>query len=133
MIIPCRVDSIIRALLVYPRSGEDKTYWLSSNGLNGGAKASASIHIANDYKVARNRLCVVVSHTLEADALAWESGDCVVATNGVSPLRLMRELRLALPDLKGCAVSPALGDSTVRTLRENGLRVRLLEMEDADA
>ena len=129
IIAPCRIDSIIRALLVYPRPGEDQTFWLSSNGLNGGASARASLHIANQSRARRERVCMIVKHTIEADAIGWESGECVVATNGLSPLRLLRELRLALPDLKGCAVVTSLGDGVVRTLRENGLRVRLMETE----
>ena len=31
-------------------------------------------------------MAVLVSHTIKADALAWESGECAVAVNGLLPL-----------------------------------------------
>ncbi len=132
LLVPCRVDSIIRAILCYPRADQDKTFWLSSNGLNGGAPARASLHVANQHRAEVERVAVLVSHTIKADALAWESGECVVAVNGLSPLRVARELRLALPDLKGCVISLPDSDRLARTLREHGLRVRVEETEGDD-
>lgn len=129
VLVPCRMDSITRAMLCYPRADEDKTFWLSSNGLHGGARARASLHVSNQHRAAAERVCVVVSHAIEADALAWQSGECVVAVNGLSSLRVARELRAVLPDLKGCMVSVADSDRLARTLRENGLRVRVEETE----
>lgn len=132
VLVPCRIDSIIRALLHYPRPGEDQRFWFSSNGLRGGAKASASLHFTNESRAVRERICVIVSHTLQADAIAWATGECVVAVNGISPLKLPHALRAVLPDLRGCVCLPELGDHLIRTLRDNGLRVRVEETESAD-
>lgn len=129
LLVPIRRGGRIRAVACYPRAGLDSFFLLTSKGLPGGAKASMSIHIANGGRAIEDRICIVVGHTVEADALAWETGDCVVAANSFLPFAFLRELRLALPCLKGCAVSSALGDAYARALRENGLRVRLLEME----
>ena len=129
LLVPCRVDLIPRALLCYPRVDQKSTFWLTSNGLRGGASARASLHVANQHRAEAERVVVLVSHTIEADALAWERGEAVAAINGLSPLRVTRELRLSLPELKGCMISLADSDRLARTLRENGLRVRVEEAE----
>jgi hypothetical protein len=129
LLVPCRVDTIPRALLSYPRADEGKTFWFTSNGLNGGAPARASLHVVNQHRGERERVVVVVAHTIEADALAWESGECVVAVNGLSPLRVVRELGVIFSELKGCMISLADSDRLARTLREHGLRVRVEETE----
>lgn len=132
VIVPCRINGIIRALLAYPSPGETKRFWLSSVGLNGGVAARATLHIANEHAAVRHRVAILVTHTIEADARAKKTGECVIAVNGVPPLRLPYALRSALPDLKGCLVAPELDDHLARTLRENGFRVRVDEMEGED-
>ncbi|MGB9182411.1 MAG: hypothetical protein WCB68_24485, partial [Pyrinomonadaceae bacterium] len=121
LIVPCRIHSTMRALQIYNYDGSD-FYWHSTPGARSGAKARASIHIANESLAALEGRAIIVSHTLEADSLAWAERKCVIAINGLSSSRVRRELHAALPDLKRVAVPSRLG-LLARTLQENGYLV----------
>lgn len=72
---------------------------------------------------------MIVTHTITTDAEAWSSGECVVAVNGLSPRRFLRELRAELPELRACAVTAECGAALIRALRESYEKVEVVEPE----
>ncbi len=122
LIVPCRVDGIIRALQIF-RSEGSSFFWWSTPDATGGARARASIHVANESLAQMQGIAVIVEHTIAADASAWSKHLCAVACNGLSPRRFVRELRAALPNLKRVALSAQL-ENLARALREYGYTVR---------
>jgi len=132
LIVPCRVRFIIRGLQIYRRAGWREFFWYSSSRAAGGASAVASIHIANEPQGVRDRIALLCPDTITADAESWATGSCAVGVNGLSPHRVVRELREALPELKACAVAASLGERMQRALLENGFTVEVIEEAAAD-
>jgi hypothetical protein len=132
LIVACRVHGIPRALQIYHRADGSNFFWHSTPDATGGARARASIHIANEsLSLLRGTACIV-SHTIAADALAWNKSLCVVASNGLSPRRFVREIRTALPALKRVALSTQLEHLT-RALREHGYTVKTFDDSTKEA
>lgn len=129
LIVPCRVDGIIRALQLYGDINHGHFCWYSTPHLPGGSSLRASLHVANSHRAHSDRVALIVSHTLEADAEAWKTGECVIAVNGMSPLRLAHAVRDVFPELKWCVVSTEFGQTAVRLLTESGFRVEVYEEE----
>jgi hypothetical protein len=126
LIVPVRVDGIIRALQLYHRADGSDFIWYSTPYAKGGASAHASIHIRNEFLAHHEGKAIIVSHTIEADALSWAKHKGVIALNGLSPTRARRAIQAAMPRLKRLAV-PSQFDLLARTLREYGYTVRTFD------
>jgi hypothetical protein len=128
VIIPARIDGLVRALQYYPDRDCARFFWVSSAGLGGGAPARASLHIVNGYRAVSDG-AVILRHTMQADIQGWATGNCVIATNGISQLRLPYILRAALPGLSACAITSELGEAAARTLKEGRFEVEVFHPE----
>lgn len=113
-----------RAWLHYRSAKDTSPKWISSSRLPHGSKAAASIHIAGPKLARELRACVLVSHALEAEAVA---GGIVsaAAVNGLSPYAVARQLREMWPELRAVTLDlPEPGD-LARALERAGLRVEV--------
>jgi hypothetical protein len=125
----CR--GVTRGLQLYRHAKDERPRWLTSAELPGDVRAKASIHVQGSRVGNATGKAFLVSHTLEAMAVALAHGQCAVALNGVSLRALPAQLFEVLPNLRGVMV--AMKDAPPRLaeeLKSAGLAVTFWEGGD---
>ncbi len=110
-----------RAWLHYRSVTDAAPVWASSSYMPGGSKARASVHVVNPGYARDARACCLVSHALEAEAVAGAGSVSVAAVNRLAPGFVARELRAMWPELRAVTVDLPEPAPYVSALRAAGL------------
>jgi hypothetical protein len=126
LIVPTKRGWLQRAWLHYKHPNDPDPHWISSNGLPGGSKASASIHVCQPRHARRSHVCLLASDALRAEALASGGIVSVVGVNNLSPSMLAHQLREEWPSLRGVVIAIDEPDAfMIRALNNAGLKVEV--------
>jgi hypothetical protein len=125
LIMPVVRGGLVRSWLYYKHAGDAAPRWVSSSHLPGGCKVLPSIHVVKSECATRSRVCLIVGHALEAEAVAVAGIETVIGWNNVTPAAGLAQLQSEWPELAG--VTLALDEPQpflTRALHNAGLRVR---------
>jgi hypothetical protein len=130
LLVPVRRGGLIRAIVCYPKIGQDFIYLITSNNLPGGAKASPSIHVVNPKHAQESGVIILCERPIQADVMAQGESLTVASHNGLLPFAVVGQLRETFPGLHSVLINSESVDwSLVRKLRESGLTVEVTDYE----